>query len=325
MLNKRTVLQACAAGLACLIFGGLCVAADDTKATKTEPRRENIESEQFEMLTPVPVTRSVKRRIVTPVPKFPPDGSTVSARSCRLVKEPAGQWYLLKFEPVKGKKAEPPRRVLPCRLLEEMQKTSKKTPKTIFKLWGENTNYKNRCYLLPISVAVVRKDSLVSAPATAPAKKPQSKPAAATTKPKKEKPAAGVDDVMQELLREKPAKPIVVPAGEEPKAKTKKPVKSVAPKTGDALPAERGQIVVDRLVRIVAQKDGKWLLARFESDNTLRQPPLKLLPCSLLQKAEAWTRKDKCILKISGRITHYEGERYLLLRKILRHHELGRF
>ena len=62
-------------------------------------------------------------------------------------------------------------------------------------------------------------------------------------------------------------------------------------------------------------------MARFESDNTLADEPIRLLPCKLLQKAKRRGGR----LRISGEITRYQGRRYLLLRKVLPERRMGQF
>ena len=138
---------------------------------------------------------------------------------------------------------------------------------------------------------------------------------------------AASDDVLKALRRDRLGKPVLP----EARPKTRRPNEpSVAPlPKAKVLATGRGWTVVDRLVTLVPAKRGEWMQVRFESDNTLREPPMHLLPCGMLSKAQLiarGTEKGKTVrLKISGVVTFYRGKRYLLLRKALRERELGRF
>jgi hypothetical protein len=138
---------------------------------------------------------------------------------------------------------------------------------------------------------------------------------------------ADSDEILNALRRDrlgKPVVPVVRPETRRPNEPSVAPV----PK-GKVLPAGRGWTVVDRLVTLAPAKRGQWMQVRFQSDNTLREPPMRLLPCGILRKAEliaAAAEKGKTVrLRISGVITFYRGKRFLLLRKALLERDLGRF
>jgi len=88
-------------------------------------------------------------------------------------------------------------------------------------------------------------------------------------------------------------------------------------------------MAVDRLVRVVKAADGNWWEVRFESDNTGREPPMRLLPCKRLaaaQQALQSARRNRIVqFRITGVITLYKGRRYLLLRKLLPEHQMDQF
>ena len=90
--------------------------------------------------------------------------------------------------------------------------------------------------------------------------------------------------------------------------------------------AEAGY-VVDRLVRILPDERERWWLARFESDNTLADAPVRLLPCRLLEQARtaADEAEEPPVFRVSGEVTRYKGRRYLLLRKLLQERDLQQF
>jgi hypothetical protein len=88
-------------------------------------------------------------------------------------------------------------------------------------------------------------------------------------------------------------------------------------------------MVVDRLVRVLPEPAGRWWAAHFEADNTLQEPPLRLLPCGFLEVAQrAQSGRGigpEPLMRVSGLVTHYKQKRYLLLRKLLPERRLGRF
>ena len=86
--------------------------------------------------------------------------------------------------------------------------------------------------------------------------------------------------------------------------------------------------MVDRVVRIVKCRDGDWWEAHFQSDNTLREPPLRIHPSLMLVRAQSLSRAMGLAdlkLRISGQITYYRGRRFLLLRKLLKQRNMGQF
>ena len=105
-------------------------------------------------------------------------------------------------------------------------------------------------------------------------------------------------------------------------------VAATGPATGAttkaSLPTGRGPTVIDRLVRLTPEPKKPWMLARFEADNTLHQPPLRLLPCRMLEIAEQTASRSR-VLRVTGRIYVYKGRRYLLLLKVLSERDLQRF
>ncbi len=253
-----------------------------------------------------------------------------------------------------NKKPQLPRRVLPCAVLAEMEAISEKNPKVRFRIWAENTNYRGRAYILPQVVAMIRpakiptttnaaattKPTTSTKPATtAPTTSPttSSKPAepANQTRPSSTQPTTAsaeaeiaaadpidIEEVVKELLREDSEQQIIVPPAYE-RLVDKQEGESVAPNVRKPLPAGPGEMAADRQVRIVSRAGG-WMEVRFKADNTLQEPPMRLLPCRMLEVAETLGRRSRT-LRISGQIMRYKGRRYLLLRKVLRQRDLNRF
>jgi hypothetical protein len=283
---------------------------------------------------------------------LPAEGTMLVDRLCRLGSERDSYWLVLTFEPEPGRPAGQPtgadeieRRVLPCELMEQMETLAARTPGARFRMSGETTVFEGHAYVLPTKVTVLPHEALsapvAAAPAPAQPLAPKSPPSPAATtnasapigdlRPAKASAAAGKpgeltsDDLLQALLSENAGRPIqtvpVLPDSPKPA--------SVAPAGPSVLPAARGEMVADRLVRIVPDPQGRWWLAAFESDNTLQEPPMRLLPCAMLAKAKSLAGEARPgrmrIFRVSGKVTRYEGNRYLLLRKVIVELNLGQF
>ena len=253
-------------------------------------------------------------------PDLPECGSAVVGRLCRIRLRPDTGWYLLTFLDGERGGQTQPRWILPTEWLEAVESTLSAAPDTVFRVSGETTVYKGRVFLF-----------LRGATAKSPTA-PPAEPAAARTGPDEQPAEAageGEDDSQASLLRrmmkDRPGRPISLPAERGPL----RPAASVAPPRG--LPPagdERGGMRIDRLVTILPDADSEWWQARFESDNTLQERPVRLLPCKLLERAEqqaegtAWRTMR---FRVSGEVTRYKGRDYLLLHKALPEREMGQF
>ena len=317
-------------------------------ATRPAPANDDLEAELQLMLLnrpPIPITRPVGYRQPEETgPALPAEGVMVIHRRCKAERDPSG-WVLLTFENPPGSNPEAPRWALPCRLLEQMEAVLAKTPDAGFRVSGETTRHDKRSFLLLRKVTVLapqpkpeppkrekrevparaKPDEAAAAPATKAASRPATKAASgpATTRPAVPSP----EEVMAHLISDKLGKPIVLQKDDLQKIKGEVPSVAPTPKAGP-LPAGRGDMAVDRLVTLLPAGVGRWLQVSFEADNTLQEPPLRLLPCELLAKAEriAWSGRGRTMrLRVSGQITRYKQRRYLLLRKILEEKDLNQF
>ena len=277
---------------------------------------------------------------------LPAEGTMIVDRVCRMWSERNSYWLVLTFEPDPGRPAGQSTpgdnidyRVLPCELMEQMETLAARAPGTRFRVSGETTIFEDRAYLLPTKVTVLPQEAPSAPQAAAPAPKPSPLVTAAkaapaplgglmpSTSPAAAPEAGGLtsDDLLNALLRETVGRPIqtvpVLPDAPKPA--------SVAPTAAGVLPVARGEMVADRLVRIVPDPQGRWWIAAFEADNTLQEPPMRLLPCSMLAKAKSLAGEARPgrmrIFRVSGKVTRYEGNRYLLLRKVLVELNLGQF
>jgi len=256
-------------------------------------------------------------------------------RRCSLKKNKQTGWYLLTFERDSSLPYEPPRWVLPSWYLQRMEEhLAERGELTVFRVSGTTTVYDARAFILLHKVTVVTRlpaeDQDVALVKPAAEQEPLKSPAGTATSA----PALNEDDdllapseLAARLLRDKTGEPVLRPQrAPEVSAEARR---SVAP-AGDKplLPPGRGNFVTDRLVRVLPVGVGKWMKVSFESDNTLQEPPIRLLPCRLLHEAEQLAKEkrfEKLRFRVSGEITQYKGRRYLLLRKLMPEREMGQF
>lgn len=278
----------------------------------------------------VPITLPKNVKAPPPAEPLPAEGTMVVNRVCQMWSERKSPWLVATFPPQPGRADEPERRVLPSELMERMEFLAGTKPGIKFHVSGETTIFRDKAYLLVTKATALPDRPAATRPAGAPAmttaRNLQADPnGAATTGPADDDRAPTSTDLLNELLGESMGKPIpALPvAAEAPRAG------SVAPESPKALPAPRGGIVADRLVRIMNDSKAGWWVAVFEADNNLQEPPMRLLPCGQLAKAIKMARQARPgrdrIFRISGKITRYEGRRYLLLRKVLLELNLHQF
>lgn len=157
-----------------------------------------------------------------------------------------------------------------------------------------------------------------------------------TTRPAPAQDIAGAQQAMQRLLEQGP--PITLPS--VPGAKGNK--NSVPSKGAEKLLAAppsivnqsksqikqkllpEGHYVADRRGRLISSND-YWLFV-FESDGkALADPPIKVLPNRWLEKMESdiAASREALIFRISGEITTYRGQNFILLRKVLIERDSG--
>ncbi len=279
----------------------------------------------------VPVTPSREYEAPPARLPLPPDGSMTIDRRCQATRDPSG-WVLLRFLEQGSRSSELPRWALPCELLEAVERTIANQPETVFRITGENLLYRDQGFVLLTKVTV---EVSVSPPVAAPPPKPAMPPAAPMSKPvphsrpasaPASRPGATSGDVFQALLRDKPVRPLAPPTRPaDPIA----PAPSVAPQVTRAVEqtfdADQRRMIVDRVVRLLPAGVGKWKEARFEADNTLLEPPLRLIPCRTLERTEGKAEAGRAKFKVSGLVTRYKGRQYLLLRKIVPVRDLGQF
>jgi len=284
----------------------------------------------------VPITLPKDMKALPAAPPLPAEGTMVIDRVCQMWSERHSPWLVVTFPAEPDRADEPERRVLPSELMERMEFLAGTKPGLRFRVSGETTIFERKAYLLVTSATALPNRPAATRPAGAPALTPaRDLPADANADANSASPASAPagdgeraptsSDLLRELLGESIGKPIqTVPVEPDaPKAG------SVAPEPTAVASVARGEIVADRLVRIMSDPKSRWWVAVFEADNNLQEPPMRLLPCGMLAKAIDLAGRARPgrtrVFRVSGRVTRYEGKRYLLLRKVLLELNLGQF
>jgi hypothetical protein len=137
------------------------------------------------------------------------------------------------------------------------------------------------------------------------------------------------EDILKEFERERPVAEPVLPRPRPGETVVRESMPGDAPDVD--LPESRarfpdGYILADRAGRLV--REGEWWVITFVADNhpdTRPEPPMKILPNRMLERmvreSEAATRSVEFI--VSGEVTDFLGENYLLLRKLMRKRDMG--
>lgn len=248
--------------------------------------------------------------------RLPRENALVVNRLCRLETQKDTNWLVVRFLDEPGKPAEMDRYALPNQRLADMEAIALHDPKATFRISGESLNYKDKPYLI-IRLALAQGERVL-APSSQPAgNEPASTQAAAA--------ATDPDEVIRQLLMDKPGKPILSQSDEDAPVDAQP---SVSPALAQQLPQAFGTMVVDRVAYLALEQESGWWMIRFAADNTLQERPMRLLPCSQLSQAQRLFSdqlKRVVKLRISGEITRYKGKEYLLIRKVIRLREMGQF
>ncbi len=260
--------------------------------------------------------------------EFPPEGSMLLDKRCRLVREAGSEWFVLEYvdEPQPARHLQ--RRLLPSRLLEKMEEFTGKDSQAVFTIRGETTVYNKRCYMLLRSLTAENPERFELPEEPEPEKKqPETTPVTSASQTPQQPASASADDIVSRLMTDRLGKPITHTL--DPPKGSSKAEPSVAPVPDNDFSPTYNNMVVDRLGYVVRDERGEWWQVRFDADNTLREPPVRLLPCEKLE-----TKIEKLIsdskgnivkLRVTGEITYYKGRRYMLIRKALRERDMGQF
>ncbi len=139
------------------------------------------------------------------------------------------------------------------------------------------------------------------------AAEPQSEP-----EPESQEPPSTADEIMEKMRRQKPSNEPILPQSMDSQAE------------GGGLLMPEGSRISRKSGRIV--KDGNWWIFVPESDMPDRpEPRMKLLPCLHLEQMVRETEHAaaEVVYVVSGEVTVFKEENYLLVRVASRRTSLG--
>jgi hypothetical protein len=272
----------------------------------------------------------------------------VEARA-KIARVAGANWFVARY--AREGNSPPPQFLLPCQLLEQVESFADANPSPRLKVSGEVTRYRGRDFLLlseviveesprpadsardgradansaaALAIAETRPVLLTELAASAPASDANGAASRPASAPASDPAGASPFEIISRMARERPGKTIVSTA---PLSPTQPAARSVAPRaTQPAIASAKGSMIVDRVVRIQPESKDGWWDVLFQGDNTLREPPIRLLPSALLEEAEKEVSAapgGRIKFRVSGELAEYKGRRYLLLRKLLVEKDLG--
>lgn len=133
-------------------------------------------------------------------------------------------------------------------------------------------------------------------------------------------PQISAEDLLREFQKDRPRATPILPTGSPDEEILERDLTS--PVTGRRMPD--GYFLVDRVGRLT--REGDWWIFVFEGESPAHpEPPLKLLPNQLLERmviaSEGATSSS--VFVVSGEVTEFKSENYLLLRKLLHRRSMG--
>jgi len=269
-----------------------------------------------------------------------PEGASIVGRSGWLKRD--GDWWTFEFDPAEGPRAI---KLLPNVNLETLVRTVRgSTIPVKFVLSGEVTSFRGENFVIARGVSrfvpPARSEGLPESGADGRSPgKPESQPkqlgtemhaparggAAADTAAGADKPPSGaslaagtqVEDVLSALRNREPETPL-----------------PIAPPPAELMPEHRaaasltlmadGTPLVRRPGRLV--HEGLWWTFVFESDHPERpEPPIKLLPSQGVERMTKTAERESngLVFLLSGEVTLFEDENYLLPRMVIRRIDAG--
>lgn len=192
--------------------------------------------------------------------------------------------------------------------LEKLIENSKNNPKANYKLWGRVTKYNNRNFLFPtyfLSINQIKRPELGK-----PSENPKRPTAPSINDPNDEL------FIPEEVIARLQKRKIIRPAQLIKRADLE----------ADAILADRTGFVSGT----AGPNEAVWDKLSFTLDavgRSVGQISFHLLPCQALERTlqKQSTELDNLRLKVSGIVTQYNGEYYLLLQRARRVHSHGNF
>jgi len=271
--------------------------------------------------------RSVGTRTrVTPDIPLLPEGYIVASREAQIAKE--GDWFVARVARSANLPDSPPLRVLPNQQLAMLQAVmAQPSAPAGFLITGRITEFLGANYILVESIEEVISgaSSDLAHEAATTAAEPETRP---TNAPPGQEPTA--EEILRQLLSRPTRRSVVLPQltqviAPEPPASSSAPSEtSEQPRLLAAPLLPEHAMLVDRVGRVVPGE--KWWSLVFENrGRDAADKPIRLLPSRLLESAISLSRggTQSAIFLISGEITTYENNNYLLLRKVLLRRHVG--
>ncbi|GAF78086.1 unnamed protein product [marine sediment metagenome] len=253
-----------------------------------------------------------------------PEGSAVVSRSGWLVKD--GRWWRFRFDPASD---DPPVKLLPNSSLEVMISASSGSASPVmFVVSGEMTEAEGENYLL-IRVArraVGAREQAVEQEQPEPGLRKAAEQGTSVPDQADRGDAQGVggvadapvEDVLEALKRQKPKEEMMPAVASLPADQTLR----------DAAVARtlipEGAPLVNRPGRLLRQAD--WWTFTFESDHPeYPEPPMKILPSKSVELMARVAQRgvSGLVFLVSGEVTLFQGENYLLPRVATRRIDTG--
>lgn len=168
----------------------------------------------------------------------------------------------------------------------------------------------------------------LNAPAPTPTPQPTEMPqsaTAATDKSVEPQTEVSADEVLREFQLNRPAAEPLRPQAPGTSLEPRTPSEESQGAAGLRRMPD-GSMLVDRSGRLV--REGMWWTITFVGDNNPNEtpdPPMKLLPNQMLERAVRETQEGTRSVEfiVSGEVTDFMGENFLLLRKLMRKREMG--
>lgn len=258
-----------------------------------------------------------------------PEGYVVAARPAVI--EKGEKWYIAHLKPEANRPDAPLLRILPNRrlsMIEAILSASDHQPK--FVITGRVTEFEGNNYILLENIAEVPEGSEYPAKRPKPVT-PKKTAAAETTDTTAPGAEPSAEEILAELMKQKPLKSVVLPENVQEVTATTAPAdeessESAADKKkrGPRWPEET--LLINRPGRLVPGESG-WLLSFEDQGENPSDLPIRLLPNRLLESAVASSAGGTkgVVFIVSGEVTVHDRTNFLLLRKVLMRRDLGNF
>ena len=293
---------------------GRRAATTQPDASADTPRIASPRYSEVPITSPIIVDEPSKK---TP-PRLLAEGQLLLDLPGELTKDPTGKWWTIPH-PRTGTL-----RLLPCPQLQALEDLHAAEPELEFLLSGLAYRYQEKYYLLLRKTQRVRPAPPAAPKPAAPTATRPATTTAPATQPVDQKDVSA-EDVARRLLgdiRGKPVVPVAVPPVPETDVTSVPPARS-------ALRPGPGRMIINRLIRLRrAATTDQWHRLAFDSDNTLREPPLRIMPNWQLEKIEPLppaSNQPEERFYISAEVYRYRGRNYVLLRSVRPRRDMDQF